>query len=115
MKDARERGAASTRCLRRTTYVAGSTTLTAPAVADVGGLSPLVNGMPIQSPARSDAGFDACGRVLASTANVATITFDVVVSPTVPNATVISNQGLVSAVAGNHRPAVRRSKHADCQ
>ena len=34
-----------------TTYVAGSTTLNGAAVADVGGLSPLVNGMLIHSPA----------------------------------------------------------------
>src|SRR5262249_27633622 len=34
-----------------TTYVAGSTTLNGAPVADVGGLSPLVNGMLIHSPA----------------------------------------------------------------
>src|SRR5207247_2666420 len=33
----------------------------------------------------------------ASAPNVATITFDVVISPTVPNGTVISNQGFVTA------------------
>src|SRR5882724_7656801 len=81
-----------------TTYVAGSTTLNGTVVADVAGLSPLVNGMPIHSPANPTPGSmpaDASG----NPANVATITFDVVVIPTVPDGTVISNQGFVSAVS----------------
>ncbi|HEX5042866.1 MAG TPA: hypothetical protein VFV75_08155 [Candidatus Polarisedimenticolaceae bacterium] len=66
-----------------TAYVAGSTTLNGTAVADSGGLSPLVNGMPI-------------GNIPVG--GVATITFDVVVDPGVVDGTVISNQGFVSAV-----------------
>jgi uncharacterized repeat protein (TIGR01451 family) len=81
-----------------TTYVAGSTTLNGAAVPDVAGVSPLVNGMPINSPANTTPGSmpaDASN----SQANVATITFDVVVNPNVPNGTVISNQGFVTAAA----------------
>jgi uncharacterized repeat protein (TIGR01451 family) len=37
----------------------------------------------------------------ASTANVATITFDVVIDPAVVNGTIISNQGFVSAITSN--------------
>ncbi|HXV74686.1 MAG TPA: hypothetical protein VD788_00075 [Candidatus Polarisedimenticolaceae bacterium] len=80
-----------------TTYVAGSTTLNGAAVADVGGLSPLVNGMLIHSPADPTPGSmpaDASG----NPANVATITFDVVVDTDVVDGTIISNQGFVSAV-----------------
>ena len=82
-----------------TTYVAGSTTLNGAVVADVAGLSPLVNGMLIHSPADPTPG-SMPADASASPANVATITFDVVVSPTVPNGTVISNQGFVTAVDG---------------
>ena len=39
-----------------TAYVAGSTTLNGAAVADVAGVSPLVNGMPINSPANTTPG-----------------------------------------------------------
>lgn len=80
-----------------TTYVAGSTTLNSAAVADVAGLSPLVNGMLIHSPADPTPGSmpaDASG----SQANVATITFNVVVNPNVLDGTVISNQGFVTAI-----------------
>ena len=80
-----------------TTYVAGSTTLNGVPVQDVGGLSALVNGMPINSPADATPGSmppDASN----SQANVATITFDVVVNPNVVDGTVISNQGFVTAV-----------------
>ena len=80
-----------------TTYVAGSTTLNGAAVADVAGLSPLVNGLAIHPPSNPTPGAmpaDPSG----SPPNIATITFDVVVSPTVPDGTVISNQGFVSAV-----------------
>jgi len=81
-----------------TTYVAGSTTLNGAAVADVAGLSPLVNGMLIHPPSNPTPGSmpaDPSG----SPPNTATITFDVVVSPTAPNGTVISNQGFVTALA----------------
>src|SRR5207245_3383459 len=81
-----------------TTYVAGSTTLNGAAVADVAGLSPLVNGMLIHSPVNATPG-SMPADASSSPANVATITFDVVISPTVPDGTVISNQGFVSAVS----------------
>ena len=80
-----------------TTYVAGSTTLNGAAVADSRGLSPLVNGMPINSPADPTPG-SMPADASSSPANVATITFDVVVNPNVVNGTVISNQGFVTAV-----------------
>src|SRR5262249_52323550 len=67
------------------------------AVADIGGLSPLANGMLIHSPANATPGSMPADPSV-NPANVATITFDVVVSPAVPNGTVISNQGFVSAV-----------------
>ncbi|HUG03681.1 MAG TPA: hypothetical protein VML92_04545 [Steroidobacteraceae bacterium] len=82
-----------------TSYVPGSTTLNGAPVADSGGTSPLVNGMLIHSPADATPGSmpaDASN----TTANVATITFDVVIDPSVIDGTVISNQGFVSSFAG---------------
>jgi large repetitive protein len=81
-----------------TTYVTGSTTLNGSVVPDIAGVSPLVNSMPINSPADPTAGSmpaDASN----SPANVATITFDVIVNTNVLDGTIISNQGFVSAVA----------------
>ena len=80
-----------------TAYVAGSTTLNGAAVADVGGLSPLVNGMPIHAPADPTPG-SMPADPSAGPANVATITFDVIVDPNVVDGTIISNQGFVTAV-----------------
>jgi uncharacterized repeat protein (TIGR01451 family)/fimbrial isopeptide formation D2 family protein len=80
-----------------TTYVAGSTTLNGATVADVGGLSPLVNDLVLHSPADPTPGTMPADAT-SNTANVATITFDVVVDPTVVDGTVISNQGFVSSV-----------------
>ena len=81
-----------------TTYVAGSTTLNGAAVADVGGLSPLVTGMLIHSPADPTPGLMPADPS-SNPANVATITFDVVVNSSVADGTVISNQGFVTATA----------------
>ncbi|HKQ98370.1 MAG TPA: hypothetical protein VJV75_10875, partial [Candidatus Polarisedimenticolia bacterium] len=81
-----------------TTYVPGSTTLNGAPVADVGGLSPLVNGLLIHPPSDPTPGSMPADPT-ASAPNVATITFDVVVSPSAPDGTIISNQGFVSAVA----------------
>src|SRR5688572_13539545 len=81
-----------------TSYVAGSTTLNGSAVADAGGLSPLVNGLLINPPSDPTPGAmpaDAAG----SPANTATIIFDVVVDPNVVEGTIISNQGFVTALA----------------
>jgi uncharacterized repeat protein (TIGR01451 family) len=79
-----------------TTYVAGSTTLNGAPVRDSAGLSPLVNGMLINSPSDTTAG-SMPADASSSQANVATITFNVVVNSNVVNGTVISNQGFVTA------------------
>jgi uncharacterized repeat protein (TIGR01451 family) len=79
-----------------TTYVAGSTNMNGATVPDVGGLSPLVNGMLINSPADPTPG-SMPADASSNPANVSTITFDVVVDPNVVDGTVISNQGFVSA------------------
>ncbi len=80
-----------------TTYVAGSTTLNGVPLTDSGGTSPLVNGLLIHPPANPAPGVMPFG-ASSDPANVATITFDVVVDPNVINGTIISNQGFVSAV-----------------
>ena len=80
-----------------TTYVVGGATLNGKAVADVAGVSPLVNSLRINSPANTTSGFMPAD-ASSSPANVATITFDVVVNSNVANGTVISNQGFVTAV-----------------
>ncbi|HSC29597.1 MAG TPA: DUF11 domain-containing protein, partial [Vicinamibacterales bacterium] len=80
-----------------TAYVAGSTTLNGTAVADAGGLSPLVSGMPIYSPADPTPG-SIPADPSAIPANVATITFDVVVDPNVIQGTIVCNQGFVTAL-----------------
>ena len=85
-----------------TAYVAGSTTLNGNPVADVGGASPLATGIPLRAPAPENQtpGFlraDPAG----APANVATVVFDVLVDPGVADGTVISNQGFVSAAAGD--------------
>ena len=83
-----------------TTYVAGSTTLNGVAVADSAGLSPLVNGMPINSPADTTPG-SMPADASSNPANVATVTFTVVVNAGVVDGTVISNQGFVTALDNN--------------
>ena len=80
-----------------TTYVASSTTLNGAAVADIAGLSPLVNGMLINSPADPTPG-SMPADPSSNPANVATITFDVVVNAAVADGTIISNQGFVTAI-----------------
>lgn len=80
-----------------TAYVAGSTTLNGSPVADSGGLSPLVNGMPIHPPADPTPGLMPANAT-ADPAYVATISFDVVVNPNVVEGTIICNQGFVSAL-----------------
>ncbi|MFZ2161061.1 MAG: isopeptide-forming domain-containing fimbrial protein [Sideroxyarcus sp.] len=80
-----------------TTYVANSTTLNGAAVADAGvGISPLETGMLIHAPEDPTPGAMRADAHVAVTGNVATITFDVVVSTSVVNGTVISNQGFVN-------------------
>lgn len=83
-----------------TTYVAGSTTLNGLAVADgPGGAAPLANGIPIYAPENTTPGAMRAD-ASATTTNVATIRFDVVVDPAAADGTVISNQGFVSAILG---------------
>ncbi len=78
-----------------TTYVAGSTTLNGIAVPDgANGTSPLIDGILINAPQDTTPGAMNAG--VAD--NVATIVFDVVVYPDVPDGTIISNQAFVSAV-----------------
>jgi uncharacterized repeat protein (TIGR01451 family) len=82
-----------------TSYVAGSTRLNGAVVPDVGGFSALVNGLLIHPPSDPVPGSMPADPTAAAV-NVATITFDVVVSPSVPDGTVISNQGFVTAAGG---------------
>ena len=78
-----------------TTYVAGSTTLNGSPVPDAaGGMSPLIDGILLNAPQDPTPGAMNAG--VAD--NTATITFDVVVYPDLPDGTVISNQAFVSAV-----------------
>jgi uncharacterized repeat protein (TIGR01451 family) len=79
-----------------TTYVAGSTRLNGTIVGDNGSLSQLASGLTINAPGQPAGSMPA--NASATTANVATITFDVVIDPTVPDGTIISNQGYVSAI-----------------
>jgi len=82
-----------------TTYVAGSTTLNGVPVADSAGRSPLVDGMPVNSPADAAPGYlpaDPAGTL----DSVATVTFDVLVDASAADGTIIANQGFVSAPAG---------------
>ena len=78
-----------------TTYVAGSTMLNGAAVPDgANGVSPLIDGILIYAPEDTTPG----NMNAAVPDNTATITFDVVVYPDVPDGTIISNQAFVSAV-----------------
>jgi len=77
-----------------TTYVTGSTTVNGVALADnAAGTSALTDGIQINSPQDPTPGVMNAG--VAN--NVATIAFDVVVYPDVPDGTVISNQAFLSA------------------
>jgi len=81
-----------------TSYVAGSTTLNGVAVPDAGGTSPLVQGLLVNAPTDPTPGHLAADPGGGSE-DVATVTFDVIVDPSVVDGTVISNQGFVSAAA----------------
>jgi uncharacterized repeat protein (TIGR01451 family) len=73
------------------TYVAGTTRLNATVIADgPSGAAPLTDGILIYAPGDPTPGALAAG-------STATIEFDVVVYPNLPDGTVISNQGFVSA------------------
>jgi large repetitive protein len=77
-----------------TSYLPNSTTLNGAPVADSGaGVSPLQNGMTINSPANPTAG--AMPAAPGTATNVATVTFQVQVGKNVVEGTLISNQGFV--------------------
>ena len=79
-----------------TSYVANSTTLNDVAVVDpAAGISALAAGMLVNAPENITAGFLRADTNPAAN-NVATITFDVVISLTVVDGTVISNQGFIN-------------------
>ena len=79
-----------------TSYIANSTKLNGGTVADpIAGVSALQNGMLINSPASLTAGVMPADAGEAA-ANTATITFDVQISTTVVDGTIISNQGFVN-------------------
>ncbi|HEY8123094.1 MAG TPA: THxN family PEP-CTERM protein [Myxococcota bacterium] len=81
-------------------YVPGSTTLNGAAVPDAaGGAAPLSQGIPLHSPQDPTPGAMPAD-ASASTANVATLSFDVVVDAAAVNGTIISNQAFVSALQG---------------
>jgi len=80
-----------------TIYTAGSTTLNGTAVADIStGVLPLASGLLINAVEDNTAGTMRADAT-ATTANVATVTFDVVIDNTVVNGTVISNQAFFTA------------------
>ncbi len=86
-----------------TTYVASSTTLNGVAVADPSaGVSPLQEGMLINAPENSTAGYMRADNV--GTTNIATVTFDVVVASNVINGTAISNQSFVTGTGLSGTP-----------
>ena len=78
-----------------TTYVAGSTMLNGAAVPDAGGASPLGSGIQIHAPEDATPGAMRAD-TSATTTNVATITFDVVVNAGALDRTLICNQGFVN-------------------
>lgn len=85
-----------------TTYMAGSTMLNGVAVADGSNGSPLINGIAITSPAETTTGIVRADNPADAAANVATLTFNVVVDADAADGTVISNQAFVTGtdVAG---------------
>ncbi|MBN2428043.1 MAG: DUF11 domain-containing protein [Deltaproteobacteria bacterium] len=80
-----------------TTYVANSTTLNGVAVPDAsGGVNPLHSGILINAPENTTAGYMRAD-ASATTDNVATLTFDVVVDAGAQDGLVIENQGFVDS------------------
>ena len=84
-----------------TSYVAGSTTLNGAPLADPSpGVLPLQGGILINAPEDATPGAMRAD-ASATTANVATITFDVTINADVINGTVIANQGALTADGEN--------------
>lgn len=80
-----------------TTYIANSTRLNGVVVNEpTPGVLPLQTGILINAPENTTAGYMRADAT-ATTANVATITFDVTINSNVVNGTIISNQAYVSA------------------
>ena len=88
-----------------TTYVTGSTTLNGSPVADgAAGTSPLPAGLPLNAPENPTPGALRADAT-ATTDNVATVTFDVVVNRDVVDGAIIANQGFVDANGAGSGPA----------
>jgi uncharacterized repeat protein (TIGR01451 family)/fimbrial isopeptide formation D2 family protein len=89
-----------------TTYVANSTRLNGVLVADSSvGVSPLQGGMLINAPENTTPGAMRAD-ASATPANVATVTFDVVINSGVLDGTPIANQGFVSGSGAGSGPLV---------
>jgi uncharacterized repeat protein (TIGR01451 family)/fimbrial isopeptide formation D2 family protein len=87
-----------------TTYVAGTTRLNGDLVPDpTPRVSALQSGMPIHAPENTTAGFMRADAT-ASTGNVATVTFDVLINIDVVDGTMIANQGFVNAAGTGTGP-----------
>jgi uncharacterized repeat protein (TIGR01451 family)/fimbrial isopeptide formation D2 family protein len=79
-----------------TTYVANSTKLNGTAVLDTApGISPLQSGMLLHAPENATGGAMRADAT-STTTNIGTVTFDVVVSPSLLNGATICNQGLLT-------------------
>jgi len=93
-----------------TSYVSGSTTLNGlPVVDDENGASPLENEILINAPEDLTPGNLRASADLNDTANVATITFDVVVDADVIDGTVISNQGYAGGLGEGSGPVAEQT------
>ena len=87
-----------------TTYVAGTTRLNGALVPDpTPGVSALQSGMPINAPENTTAGFMRADAT-ATTSNVATVTFEVMIDSNVIDGTTIANQGFVNAAGTGSGP-----------
>jgi len=78
-----------------TTYVPGSTTLNGSTVADIGGASPLVSGLAVNSQDTGVAGTVTGGA--GDNTNLAVVQFEVIINENLLPGTLISNQAIVSA------------------
>jgi uncharacterized repeat protein (TIGR01451 family)/fimbrial isopeptide formation D2 family protein len=88
-----------------TTYVAGSTRLNGVPVPDpASGISALQSGMLIHAPENATPGAMRADAT-ATTDNMATVTFEVVIDSDVVDGTIISNQGFVNAAGTGSGPA----------
>ena len=91
-----------------TSYVANSTRLNGALVADNATASALQSGLLINSPVDTIAGAMRADAT-DSTANMATISFDVLIDSDVLDGTIISNQGFLNGSGGGSGPFVERA------